>query len=185
MPNSPMRVLIWCLLFSPLLIPLATLAQVEEAGGESLLEEVTVTVQKREQSLQDVGISVTAFSGDRLQAMGIDSVEKMQIFTPNLRIAPTFTGVPQYSIRGIGENSDTSALSSSPVAVHINEVAQPYPLAISNLLFDLQRVEVLRGPQGDLFGLNSTPEEKAIDLRITGLAETAAGRGCAARGAVQ
>ena len=141
-----------------ILAPAAVLAQdeVQEAGGESYLEEVTVTAQKREQSLQDVGIAVTAFSGDRLQAMGIDTVEKMQFFTPNLRISPTITGVPQFSIRGVGENSDTSALSSSPVALHINEVAQPYPVAISNLLFDVERVEVLRGPQGDLFGLNST-----------------------------
>ena len=131
-------------------------AQQQESETSNSLEEVTVTAQKREQSLQDVGIAVTAFSGDRLQEMGIDSVAKMQYFTPNLRISPTITGVPQYSIRGVGENSDTSALSSSPVALHINEVAQPYPVAISNLLFDLERVEVLRGPQGDLFGLNST-----------------------------
>ena len=131
-------------------------AQEEEAERAGMLEEVTVTAQKREQSMQDVGIAMTAFTGDRLQEMGIDTVGKMQYFTPNLRISPTITGVPQYSIRGVGENADTSALSSSPVALHINEVAQPYPVAISNLLFDLQRVEVLRGPQGDLFGLNST-----------------------------
>ena len=131
-------------------------AQQQEDETAGMLEEVTVTAQKREQSMQEVGIAVTAFTGDRLQAMGIDTVGKMQYFTPNLRITPTITGVPQYSIRGVGENADTSALSSSPVALHINEVAQPYPVAISNLLFDLQRVEVLRGPQGDLFGLNST-----------------------------
>ncbi|MEH6519405.1 MAG: TonB-dependent receptor [Halioglobus sp.] len=121
-----------------------------------MLEEVIVTAQKREQSLQDVGIAVTAFSGDTMQAMGIDSISKIQDMTPNLRIKSTITGVPQYSIRGVGENADTSALSSSPVAIHVNEVAQPYPLTASNLLFDLDRVEVLRGPQGDLFGLNST-----------------------------
>jgi len=133
----------------------SALAQ-EEEEYSSLLEEVTVTAQKREQSLQDVGIAITAFTGERLQDMGIDSVSEMQYFTPNLRVVPTITGVPQYSIRGVGESTDTSALSSSPVALHINEVAQPYPVAISNLLFDLERVEVLRGPQGDLFGLNST-----------------------------
>ena len=138
------------------LIFVFTNTQARETDSEGSLEEVIVTAQKREQSMQEVGIAVTAFSGDRLQDMGIDSVEKMQNFTPNLRISPTITGVPQYSIRGVGENSDTSALSSSPVALHINEVAQPYPVAVSNLLFDLERVEVLRGPQGDLFGLNST-----------------------------
>ena len=73
---SSLRVLIRCLLISPLLIPLASLAEVEEARGEGFLEQMIVTAQKREQSLQDVGISIIAFSGERLQAMGIDSVEK-------------------------------------------------------------------------------------------------------------
>ncbi len=131
-------------------------AQEQEVERAGMLEEVTVTAQKREQNLQDVGISVTAFTGDKLQAMGINRVEQLQDFTPNLRIKGTITGVPQYSIRGVGENADTSALSSSPVAVHVNEVAQPYPATTSNLMFDLERVEVLRGPQGDLFGLNTT-----------------------------
>ena len=132
----------------------SALAQDQESGNA--IEEVIVTAQKREQSMQEVGIAVSAFSGDRLQAMGIDGISQIQDHTPNLRIKPTITSVPQYSIRGVGENADTSALSSSPVALHINEVAQPYPVATSNLLFDLERVEVLRGPQGDLFGLNST-----------------------------
>ncbi len=132
------------------------LSLVVPAAHAQMLEEVVVTAQKREQSMQDVGIAVTAFSGDALQAMGVDSIGKIQDMTPNLRIKPTITGVQQYSIRGVGENADTSALSSSPVAVHVNEVAQPYPVTNSNLLFDLERVEILRGPQGDLFGLNST-----------------------------
>ena len=149
-------VLILTALVFVVLPPASSYAQDSEAADSGLLEEVTVTAQKREQSMQEVGIAVTAFSGDRLQEMGIDNLGTMQFFTPNLRITPTVTGVPQYSIRGVGENADTSALSSSPVALHINEVAQPYPVAISNLLFDLERVEVLRGPQGDLFGLNST-----------------------------
>ena len=153
-----MRLAAYNLIFSAglILAPAAVLAQDEEEERAGMLEEVTVTAQKREQSMQDVGIAMTAFTGDRLQEMGIDTVGKMQYFTPNLRISPTITGVPQFSIRGVGENADTSALGSSPVALHINEVAQPYPVAISNLLFDVERVEVLRGPQGDLFGLNST-----------------------------
>ena len=121
------------------------------------LDEITVTAQKREQSLQDVGIAITAMTGDQLTDRGIDSVIKIQDMTPNLRIKQTFgSGVPRYAIRGVGEASDTSVFSSSPVAVHVNEVPMPYPVTTTNLLFDLERVEVLRGPQGDLFGLNST-----------------------------
>lgn len=148
--------LVGCLTSVLVMISATAYAQEQEAQRAGLLEEVTVTAQKREQNLQDVGIAITAFTGERLQAMGIDVVSQIQDHTPNLRIKPTITSVPQYSIRGIGESADTSALSSSPVALHINEVAQPYPVATSNLLFDLQRVEVLRGPQGDLFGLNTT-----------------------------
>lgn len=121
------------------------------------LEEIVVTAQKREQSMQDVGIAVTAMTGNMMQERGIDNVVKIQDTTPNLRIKQSFgAGIPQYSIRGIGENADTSAFSSSPVAVHINEVPNPYPVTTTGLLFDLARVEVLRGPQGDLFGLNTT-----------------------------
>jgi|SaaInl1SG_22_DNA_1037389.scaffolds.fasta_scaffold02397_5 iron complex outermembrane recepter protein len=137
-----------------LFLTLSSLAALPASAQQ--LEEVVVTAQKREQSLQDVGIAVTAFGGDQLQAMGADTVQKLQDMTPNLRIKPTITGVSQYAIRGVGENADTSALSSSPVGIHVNEVAQPYPVTASNLLFDLDRVEVLRGPQGDLFGLNTT-----------------------------
>ena len=139
--------------------PIALLISLAAIGGPAYsqqLEEVVVTAQKREQSLQDVGIAVTAFKGEQLQAMGTDTVQKLQDMTPNLRIKPTITGVAQYAIRGVGENADTSALSSSPVGIHMNEVAQPYPVTATNLLFDLDRVEVLRGPQGDLFGLNTT-----------------------------
>ena len=70
----------------------AVVGEAQESESSTVLEEVTVTAQKREQSLQDVGIAVTAFSGDRLQSMGIDNLGKMQFFTPNLRISPTVTG---------------------------------------------------------------------------------------------
>ena len=139
-----------------LILSLGLYAAPVAAQSDARLEEIVVTAQKREQSLQDVGIAITAFSGDVLDDMGVDSLRQIQDHTPNLRIKGTITGVAQYAIRGVGENSDTSALSSSPVGVHVNQVAQPFPVAVTNLLFDLERVEVLRGPQGDLFGLNTT-----------------------------
>lgn len=131
------------------LIPVFAIAQ--------SIEEVVVTAQKREQSLQDVAIAVTAFTGDQLQDRGLDSVTQLEDITPNLRIRRNFgDGVPNFAIRGVGHLTDLSTVSSSPVAVHINEVPHPYPVTSTNLMFDLERVEVLRGPQGDLFGLNTT-----------------------------
>ena len=121
------------------------------------LKEVVVTAQKRVQSAQDIGIAISAFGGEELQDRGITSVLEVQDITPNLRINHSNGGgIPQYSIRGVGNLTEPSVVSSSPVAIHINEVPHPYPVTSTNILFDLERVEVLRGPQGDLFGLNTT-----------------------------
>ena len=121
------------------------------------LSEIVVTAQKRVQSAQDVGIAISAFGGEELQDRGITNVLEIQDITPNLRInRSNGSSIPQYSIRGVGNLTDPSVVSSSPVAIHINEVPHPYPVTSTNLLFDLQRVEILRGPQGDLFGLNTT-----------------------------
>ena len=136
-----------------LLATTSTLSTVAYAQSDVIV----VTAQKREQSLQEVPIAVTAFSGENLQDRGIISTVELQDITPNLRIQQNFgNGVPNYSIRGVGSLTDVSTTSSSPVAIHVNEVAHPYPVTSTNLLFDLERVEVLRGPQGDLFGLNTT-----------------------------
>ena len=142
-------------------LPIAAAIALAVSGTASAqseaLEEITVTAQKREQSVQDIGIAITAFTYENLQDRGIDEITQIQDITPNLRINRNFgQSTPRYAIRGVGELTNSSTISSSPVAVHINEVAQPYPVTTTNLLFDLERVEVLRGPQGDLFGLNTT-----------------------------
>ena len=147
------------LLKSRLLLAVAGISLVlpTTAIAQSASDEIIVTAQKREQSLQDVPIAITAFTGEALQDQGIISVVELQDITPNLRVQQSFgNGVPNYAIRGVGSLTDVSTTSSSPVAIHINEVAHPYPVTSTNLLFDLERVEVLRGPQGDLFGLNTT-----------------------------
>ena len=123
------------------------------------LEEVVVTAQKRAESMQDVGISISAFSGKDLRDRGIDDITNLDEIVPNLRIqAGSGKGgaVPRFSLRGVGFQTDPTTVSSSPVAIHVNEIPYPYPIVGLNYLFDLERVEVLRGPQGDLFGLNTT-----------------------------
>ncbi|MFC7050043.1 TonB-dependent receptor [Emcibacter nanhaiensis] len=125
-------------------------------SADMMLEEVVVTAQKREQGINDVGITVNAFTGDMLQERGVASAEDIAILTPGLTVNETAaTGVPLYTIRGIGFQ-DYSTAASSTVGLYFDEVAMPYAVMTRGLLFDMERVEVLKGPQGDLYGRNTT-----------------------------
>ncbi|MEM6937799.1 MAG: TonB-dependent receptor, partial [Pseudomonadota bacterium] len=121
-----------------------------------VIEEITVTAQKREQGVNDIGITVNAFTGQQLQELGVFSSEDLAVFTPGLTVNETAaTGVPLYSIRGVGFQ-DYSTGASSTVGLYFDEVAIPYTVMSRGLLFDVERVEVLKGPQGDLYGRNTT-----------------------------
>ena len=120
------------------------------------IEEITVTAQKRSQGLNDVPISIHAFSGEQLQDFRILSAENMAQYVPGLTVNETAaTGVPLYTIRGVGFQ-DYSTAASSTVGIYFDEVAMPYTVMTRNLVFDTDRVEVLKGPQGDLYGRNTT-----------------------------
>lgn len=126
------------------------------AYAETTLEEIIVTAQKREQSSQDIGYSVTAFSGDRLKELGITKSEDIAGQVPNLGIRNVLgNSFPIISIRGVSL-VDTKANNVSSAAVHIDEVYFGSPVLIGLQLFDLERTEVLKGPQGTLFGRNTT-----------------------------
>jgi iron complex outermembrane recepter protein len=128
-------------------------AQAQDAGG---IEEVVVTAQKRSESAQDVGISMTAFTGDMLSDRGVLTAEDMAALTPGLLVNQSAaTGVPVYTIRGVGFN-DYSTAASSTVGLYVDEVSIPYTVASRGAVFDVERVEVLKGPQGDLYGRNTT-----------------------------
>ena len=126
------------------------------AQSEGILEEVTVTAQKREQSANDVGISITALSGDLLNDLGVQTVNDLTEFVPNLSILNQFGGDQAvFDIRGVALFSyDTG--NSAPVATYVDGVVLPYPVMTQGQLFDIERVEILRGPQGTLFGKNTT-----------------------------
>lgn len=120
------------------------------------LEEVIVTAQKHAQSVNDVGITVNAFTGDQLRDMGVQSAEDVAVLTPGLTVTETAaTGVPAYTIRGVGFQ-DYSTAASSTVGLYFDEVAIPYAVMSRGVIFDIARVEVLKGPQGDLYGRNTT-----------------------------
>lgn len=115
---------------------------------------ITVTAQRREQSVQDVPVAVTAFSGADLRDSSIAGVEGIAERTPGFTMTRFNIGEPQLYIRGIGSTSDSAAGDPS-VAVSIDEVYIGRAGGGALSFFDLERVEVLRGPQGTLYGRNA------------------------------
>ena len=118
-----------------------------------MLEEIVVTAEKRETNLQTLGISVSAFDGDMLDAVGSRDMLELSRFVPNLQIG-TETSDLKVMIRGVGSDN-LEAFSDPGVAVHIDDVYQARPSGGNYLFHDMQRVEVLRGPQGTLYGRNA------------------------------
>src|ERR1700688_1979708 len=124
-----------------------------DAGG---LEEVVVTAQRREESAQNVGIAISVLSGQSLADKSIKSGVALQNAVPSLQVEPAFGGgQPQYRLRGVGFLDYTSN-NASPVGVSIDDVAFALPIQTQGQLFDIDRIEVLRGPQGTLYGRNTT-----------------------------
>jgi len=134
----------------------AVAAAATDASG---LDEVVVTAQRREESAQNVGIALSVISGASLADKGITHVDDLQNALPNLQVEPAFgSGLPQYRIRGVGFLDYTSN-NASPVGVSLDDVAYALPIQSQGQLFDIDRVEVLRGPQGTLYGRNTTGGE--------------------------
>jgi len=129
------------------------------AGGDSGvgLEEVVVTAQKREQNLQNVGISVTAISGAEILERGVSNSVDLITRTPSVdSYSPYGPGSnANIVVRGVGLN-DAGEGHEAPVTVYVDEFYLVSVPAVDFALFDLSRAEVLRGPQGTLFGRNST-----------------------------
>ena len=121
------------------------------------LEEIVVTAQKREQSLQDVGIAISAFQGETLEAMGVVNSNEIAAKTPNLSIVSPAGegGVVSVFIRGVGLN-DFALNNTGPVGFYLDGSAIGSTNGQLTTLFDVERVEVLKGPQGTLFGRNTT-----------------------------
>jgi outer membrane receptor protein involved in Fe transport len=128
-----------------------------QAPERSILEEIVVTAQRREENIQDVPISVTAVRGEQLESLfsGGEDVRALASRVPSL-YAESSNGrlAPRFYMRGLG-NSDFDLAASQSVSVIVDEVVQENVILKSFPLFDLDRVEVLRGPQGSLFGRNT------------------------------
>ena len=133
----------------------AKFAAAPDGSPPTQLAEIMVTAQKRKQPLDDVGMSVSVASGSELAAVGITKVKDLPRIVSGLTVGKTYTGYPVYSIRGI--NFNASQFSAAPaVTTYIDQAPLPYGPMAAGVLFDIARVEVLKGPQGTLFGENAT-----------------------------
>ena len=149
------RCLIWIVAIAAPAIVI-TGARAQEAPGTSTgIEGITVTAQKQEQSTNSVGMSITAATGDTLRERGIDSVDDLTKLVPGFTVQQGGFNSTSFTLRGVGFfNSD---LATPPaVTVYVDEAPLSYPAMTKLAAFDLERVEVLKGPQGTLFGENAT-----------------------------
>ena len=139
------------------LTPLASSTLAQDSNQQKLvLEEVTVTAQRRSQSLQEVPIAVTAFSGDDILLRGMSDISELAQSVPSLTLEPsraTNTTLTAF-IRGVGQQDPLAGFEQG-VALYIDDVYMARPQGALLDLYDVERVEVLRGPQGTLYGRNA------------------------------
>ena len=123
--------------------------------ADTAIETIVVTAQKRSQSTQDIGLSVNEISGDALQALHIEQTSDLAKVSSGLTsVNATSDGTPIFLVRGVGLD-DFNANNSSAVGTYIDEVYASYPEFLAGQMFDVDRVEVLEGPQGTLYGKNT------------------------------
>ena len=143
-PRRELSLLIGALVFS-------------SASSASLLEEVVVTAQKREQAIQDVGMAIQAFTGDQLQKLHITETADLDNQIPGLVIANAMgnESLTIMNVRGVTQ-TDIGDHNEGPVAVYVDGSYVSFLGGVGMSMFDIERVEVLKGPQGTLFGRNAT-----------------------------
>ncbi|MFC4347096.1 TonB-dependent receptor [Kordiimonas lipolytica] len=124
-----------------------------DAGGFAI-EEIMVTAQKRLQSSQDIAAAITAIGSDELDRTNFNNIEDLQNMAPSLQIGESF-GFAQVMVRGVGTDNPFAGGDPS-VAMHIDGAVIGQSSAQFGALFDIARIEVLRGPQGTLYGRNAT-----------------------------
>lgn len=137
----------------PLLAALLSLLSVNAITAAEI-EEIIVTAQKRAESLQDIPVTISAFGEQRLQDSGFDSFSDLTMMSPSMQVG-NFGPVTFVNMRGIG-NENTTAGGDPGVALHYDGVYMGRPVAALFSAFDSERVEILRGPQGTLYGRNAT-----------------------------
>ena len=150
------------------LMSMPALAQ-DAAEEESGIKDIVVTAQRRAESVQDVPIAISAFTSEQLSAQGVNNTLQLGQYIPNL-VAINNTGLGSangYYLRGLG-NSETIATFDPPVGTYVDDIYLSRQNANNLSFLDVQRIEVLRGPQGTLFGRNTTGGAISIIMRDPG-----------------
>jgi iron complex outermembrane recepter protein len=121
------------------------------------IETVIVTAQRRAENAQNVPVALSALTGTALESRGINETSDLMGSVPNLQVTSAYGRTqPNFSLRGISVANEFSASTASPIGVYVDEVYQSFRASHGQQLFDLDRVEVVRGPQGTLYGRNTT-----------------------------
>lgn len=140
-----------------LLLSTASGAALAQESGATNVDEVVVTAQRRSQAVLSVPLAISAIGGEALAAKGINNSASLSTAVPNLQVSSPYGSTqPNFSLRGVSVANEYNANQASPVGVYIDDVYIASRTSQGMGLFDLDRVEVLRGPQGTLFGRNTT-----------------------------
>lgn len=144
-------------------LSLAVAAHAQEAPQQSDttasegLGEIIVTATKRNENLQKVPVAITAITSAQLNKQGVFSTTDLNGSIPNLQVSSAYGETqPNFTVRGIGVGTEYNSNAASPVGIYVDEVYQSFRPSHGQQLYDLQQVEVIRGPQGTLFGRNTT-----------------------------
>jgi iron complex outermembrane recepter protein len=129
----------------------------EGTSAKGGLEEIIVTATKRSENLQNVPVAVSAISQATLKNQGVFETSDLNHAMPNLQVSsPYGQQQPNFSLRGVGVGTEFNANAASPVGVYVDEVYQSFRSSHGQQLYDLEQIEVVRGPQGTLYGRNTT-----------------------------
>jgi iron complex outermembrane recepter protein len=129
----------------------------DNAAASGGLEDIIVTATRRSENLQEVPVAVSAISQVALQNQGVFETTDLNHAMPNLQVSsPYGQQQPNFSLRGVGVGTEFNANAASPVGVYVDEVYQAFRASHGQQLYDLEQIEVVRGPQGTLYGRNTT-----------------------------
>ena len=132
------------------------LFNIELYSQEQFIEDIIVTAEKRNESLQTVSQAVTAITDSELEAKNITSFVDLTAVVPGVTVAKNEGYKTVISIRGVGNETNQNAIAAPSVAFHMDGIFVASPFSLQTDFVDVERIEVLRGPQGTLFGQNST-----------------------------
>ena len=147
-------------------LPALLLAASAQAQDAEVLEEIIVQARKSAENLQDVPVAMSVLTASDMLNRGVFETSDLMGSSPNLQVTSAYAQTqPNFAIRGIGVANEFTASTASAVGVYVDEVYQTFRASHGQQLYDLEQIEILRGPQGTLFGKNTTGGAVLIETR--------------------